>query len=244
MKKLFMLLFCAGIGWAAFSQPDETAATENEETSDGDKIIGGGSRDRLVAEINWNWLLDAPEELNLRPQSRGFNIYGYYDIKLGGDKVGFAPGLGVATANYYHEAIFSIGDSTTGIVPIPDSLEFKKNKLSLTYLELPVELRFRTKLNAKGNRFKFAAGFKAGYLIGSHTKYRGDDYGVFNDGQDEIKLKRHGIENLSKFRYGVTARIGYGVFNLHVYYGLSNLFEADKGPAGTPLEVGISFNAF
>ena len=78
-------------------------------------------------------------------------------------------------------------------------------------------------------------------LISSHTKYVGEGMS-FGTYQDKMKVKHYSVPNINKFRYGVTARFGYGPFNLIAYYSLSKLFEDNLGPELTPISVGISFN--
>ncbi len=122
----------------------------------------------------------------------------------------------------------------TSMTAIPDSIDYKKNKLSLNYLEIPFELRFRSKPDKSFRRLSIAAGFKAGYLIQSHTKYKGDDANG-----NETKFKTFNIANLNKLRYGPTFRMGYGKVSLFGYLSISELFQEDKGPIAYPFSAGI-----
>jgi hypothetical protein len=217
------------------------------------------ARDRLVLEVNWNTLLNTPDSFGIQNKGRGFNCYFYFDIPIGGDNVSFAPGIGLGTSNYFHESFLTVETDTNasgelGLPAFGDSyadpfganLDYKKNKLSLTYVEIPLELRFKTNPNEKGNRFKVAVGFKGGLVIASHTKYVGTDTrpGALPENPDFVKYKEHRIRNLQGFRYGVTGRVGYGNVNVHAFYGLSDIFEDGRGPQGNALEIGLSFNPF
>ena len=200
-----------------------------------------GGKDRLVMELNWNTWLDNPDSIDLKWYSRGINFYFMYDLPFGTSNFSIAPGIGIGVDNVYHDGRFTYNDSIVSFVKLPDSLDYSKNKLTTTYVDIPLELRFRSNPDGKNNSFKAGIGIKAGMLLSSHTKYvgEGNSFGTF---QEEIKIKEKKVPELARFRYGLTARIGYGPFNLQAFYGLSELFEEGLGPTMKPLSIGISFN--
>jgi len=257
MRKLWLSLFLLATGFSVFAQDDTNDETTTEDTEEAEPFslssATSDSRDRLVLELNWNTWLNTPDVFNVQAKSRGFNFYFYYDLQLGTDNVALAPGIGLSNSNIFHESFLAVNaDSNataygvTEVLPFPDGLDYKKNKISLTYVEVPVELRIRTNPNDKGKRFKIAAGFKAGLLINSHTKYVGDDTrpGAYPANTEYVKYKESRILNVQSFRYGVTGRVGYGAVNVHAFYGLTDVFEDGLGPTANALEVGISFNPF
>ncbi|HRK26181.1 MAG TPA: outer membrane beta-barrel protein [Chitinophagales bacterium] len=210
-----------------------------------------GSKDRLILEfVHDNWL-EKPDDIKLKWYNRGLNLFAMYDVALIDDNVSIAPGGGLSFSNYYHNGFFSVdANDNTLLQPLPnkvfngtDSITLgnsKRNKLSTTFFDAAFELRFRTDPNKVNKRFKFAVGARAGYRLDAHTKYRGDD--LAGSGR-EVFVKTKLIPNLNRFRYGLTARMGYANFNLFAYYSLSKMFEKDKGPEITPFSVGISFNS-
>lgn len=203
-------------------------------------------QDRLVAEIFVDQLAGKPSGLGVKALSRGFNMYFTYDVPLGKSNFSVAPGIGIGTSNYFFNKTLdytSFGD-TTKFVSFPDSTKFKKNKIGLTFVDIPVELRFRSKPNKNNKCWKIAAGFKFGVLIANKWKYRGDEFrdGTVNMRPDEkVKFKEYNVPNLERIRYGVTLRGGYGPLNLFVYYGLSNLFNKNLGPGMNTIQAGIAF---
>jgi hypothetical protein len=200
-------------------------------------------RDRLVMQLNWNTWLNSPEGIKPEWHSRGINVFGMYDMPLGKSPFSIAIGAGIASDNVYHNGRFTANDTLTMLTPFPDSINVKRNKLSLTYLEAPFEFRFRTKPKGDNNMsFKMAVGFRGGLNVGSSIKYIGEG-NVFGINQPEVKYKLHKVPNLDNLRYGLTFRVGYGPVNLHAYYGLNPIFERDRGPAITPFQIGLSFNA-
>jgi hypothetical protein len=108
----------------------------------------------------------------------------------------------------------------------------KKNKLSCEYVGIPLMLRYETNPRDEDKSFHIAAGGFGEYLLGAHTKIK-------NTSND--KAKQHDDFNLNRFRYGVTARVGYAWINLFVNYSLSTLFEKDIEPDLKPVSAGLAF---
>lgn len=108
---------------------------------------------------------------------------------------------------------------------------FSLNRLSSHYLELPLELRYRTQTK---NPFRIYAGAKGGYLIKS--KYELDQ------GSGDI-YERKSLEELERFKYGLTFRIGYGLINLYAYYGLNGLMKPEDQKGVNQLSFGITLMA-
>lgn len=209
-----------------------------------------GSKDRLIIELAHDNWLEKPTDIKLKWYNRGINFYLMYDVPVIDDNVSIAPGAGLSCSNYYHNGYFTLdANDNTLLLPLPAkvfngtdsvSVSKKRNKLSTTFLDAALELRFRTNPNKANKRVKFAVGARAGYRVDAHTKYRGDDLA---GSEREVFIKTKLIPNLNRFRYGVTGRIGYANVNLFGYYSLSKMFEKDKGPDITPFQVGISFNS-
>ncbi|MCH8331822.1 MAG: PorT family protein [Bacteroidetes bacterium] len=233
--KYFLILVCLLFTTLTFAQDLDDVA-ENFNNS--------GNRDRLILELNHDNWLNGPDTVTTEWYSRGINFYFMFDAQLGTSNFSIAPGIGIGNRNLFSDVSFIEDTNETLVVPYsstlyyPNGFDYIKNKLVTTYLDIPVELRYRTKPNSKNNSFKIAVGIKAGFLLGSHSKLKSKDQ------FDEARVyKVNKIRNLNKFRYGATFRVGYSEFNLIVFYGLSTLFEANKGPGINPISVGISFNA-
>ena len=200
------------------------------------------SDDNLIVDLNYQSWLNKPSNVTLKPYSRGINI-SYLETLLGQhSNICLATGLEISSNNFFIDATPKLNSGIITFVNIPDSINYKKNKLTTTYLEIPFELRFRTnKSNKEDKSFKIFVGFKIGYLISNHIKYKGD---AFDGSNKQIKIKQYNIDNIEKYRYGVTARIGYGKFNITGFYSLTQMFEKDKGPDITPFSVGLSISPF
>ncbi len=157
-------------------------------------------------------------------QSRGISLYYKYDIPLGGNpKFTFNPGLGVTWEGYVtkNDYAYSVSNDQLYLAPateVFDAKSFDKTKISATYLDVPIEFQFRT--NPSRKAFRVGLGGKVGYLISSHVKYKFEDQA----GNDR-KVKDKTDFGLTKIRYGLTGRIGYGPVNLFAYMGLNQFFD-------------------
>jgi len=222
MKNIFLFALALVFSATLFAQEEEFETSSRF-----------GKSDRLMIDVYSDIWLGAPDSASIRGYCPGASVSMMQDFALGSSNFSLAVGLGIGTHNLHSES-FIMKDANTDYMvfeayPNPDDI--KMNKLVLSYIDLPIELRFRTK---RQNVFRFAIGGKFGYNINNHTKYI-DDY---------VKVKSFGVDYINPLRYGVTARIGYKMYNFYVFYGMSELFEANKGTEMAPLSFGISFIPF
>lgn len=188
--------------------------------------------DKLVFEITNDMWLDLPSGVELRGFSPGFKAYFYSDYTFGEDAiVSFAWGFGISADNVHSNAVLvqeELEDGELGdqeLVAYPDEYEYDKNKFVTTYLELPIEFRLITKGRSP---FKLAAGFRLGYLLQDHQKI------IDTDG----KRKLYDFNDVSTWRYGVSARIGVGKIQATAFYSLVPLIEGSDNVI--PFSVGIA----
>lgn len=200
-----------------------------QNTSFTDKFTSG-------VDIFNDLVMDAPDGIDFRAINPGANVYGMYTYPIPKSNISLAIGLGLGMHNLHSNG--ALGDSAgiSSFTKIPASIDYKINKLQLTYLDIPAEIRFKTE-----SGFRVALGFKAGYLISAHTKYKGDDP---EDGARTIKIKESKLINLEKWRYGPTFQIGYKFVSFTGFYSLSTVFDEVTGPSLYPVSIGISLRPF
>lgn len=200
--------------------------------------------DRIVVDINYNNWVKAPPGISQKLYSIGGSFYWYKDIPLGEkSNVALAYGIGVDYHSVYSNGAVQYdvdgeGNTFTNITPIALPPGYTINKVSFKFLEAPLELRLRTMSRSREERrgfnFKLYLGFKAGYRIGSHTKYR--------DNENKIKVFR--LQNTLPYRYGPTVRIGFNKIAFNAFYSLTTVFESDKGVELIPFSIGFSWMRF
>ncbi len=181
---------------------------------------------------------NAPTNVDIRAVNPSANTYLTYNFTVGKSKnLTFGMGLGIGNHNMYSNdgVIENVKGDTIRYVPLDPALSMKRSKLSVTYLEVPLELRFKSH---KG--FKVSIGFKLGYLIDSKEKYVGNT--VANGPLQVVKRKR--LSQLNTFSYSPTFRVGYKSFNLFFSYALGPVFRVDHGPQLHPMSLGITLTPF
>jgi len=197
--------------------------------------------DHIVVDIKHDRFLQHPSGIEQSNYSVGANVYAFHDAPLNKKStLSFGIGIGFSGSNYHNNGRFaySAGQDntlTTQFLPYPDELDIRKNKLNLNFLEIPLELRIRSWTRKVDQRiypaFRLYLGFKGGYLISNHTKFRDAD----------TKIKEYNIKNLLQYRYGPTVRLGFKKISLFGFYSLTPVFQDGLGPKMFPISFGVSW---
>lgn len=249
IKKIVALFALIVILTPAFSQETSTPAQDTPPTTakrSGRPDLPG----TFVLELGLNRTNGAPSRFNNGFWgSRTLNIYYQYDIRILHSKFFFVPGVGFSLERFKFkdQSILAYnGDSLAIIKPADLGLSgVKKSQLITNYFEIPVEICFRTRPDDPARSFKISVGGRVGYLFDSFTKVKYKSDGEVKKYKDKQDFQ------LTKFRYGVSGRIGIGNVSLFGYYNLTPLFESGKGPvqAGktsdmSTVTIGLSLASF
>lgn len=235
MKYLFLTftLLLFSLSTITYAQNEESETVQDDNIFDKAKKRQG---DQIILNIVSSAWTKLPKNVELKPINLSIEAYSMTPLIGKRTNVSLAMGFGVSTANYNINAAPGLDSLKNTILnQLSDSISYKKNKISVTYWDVPLELRFRTTPNEKGRSFKVVAGFKFGVMLSNHRKYKGD-----NGFNKEIKIKEYNIDHIAKYHYGPFFRMGYGKFTLYGSYMLTPLFEDKKGPEITPFTVGLS----
>ena len=254
MKKIAALLFFIVSVLAVSAQADSTTKTKSvlvqpataptpavtpAPKPEKKPYVLNVPKDRLVLDLNaCNWIRhDHNSSLSTKYYSRGLNLYGMYDLQIKKSRVSFAFGAGISFVDIYNNS--TLYDSTSGsgakFTPMPHYPDtVKLNKVALTYIDIPLELRIRTNRDRFDQLWKFNIGFKAGIRIDAYTRT------IIKNPRESERLKPYPDFNL--FRMGPTIRIGYSSFNFTAYYGVLGVFKNNRGPNINEWSCGISFN--
>ena len=190
-----------------------------------------------------------PANFDTRAINQSFRFSLTYQVPFGKSGFSLGFGAGVSFNNYYIDAfpkdmlpvsmhrpepamegINSFYFEKISSIP---NISYKKNKMTLTYVDIPIELRYSGK---KG--FRVAAGMKADYLVNSKFKFKGTDY-LFGTNKD-IKIKKHNLEHLSNFQVGPVVRIGRNKINAYASYSFTPVYDTGADNKLNPVCVGIS----
>jgi len=227
MKKIFLsfLLFSV-IALSARAQSPATSVVKH-------------SRDFLVASLTYDTWLGAPDSINTGGFSHGFNIAFTYEFPLSdGSQFSVAPGLGISSSHMsFKDQTVDIGGTGHTLNFNPDTV-YKNFHLINSYVEIPIELRFRSIAENANTGFKAAVGLKFGALIDAKTKGKRVHSGAKQT--EKLKNKRY----FEKWRVAGTFRIGYGHFSAFAAYSLTPLLRPNTGAKIKPLSVGIAISGF
>jgi hypothetical protein len=259
MKKLILISLIFFIAISANAQQKKDSLQIKKYTKSVKGNFGKlNQADRIVFDIFSDIWMNAPgDSMTIKKVNRGANLYIMKEFPFGRSNFSFALGLGVGCQNLYSNAtpvksftLDSLGskvyDGKTVFTKIPSfspdlkqEINFKNNKFTQIYLDIPLEFRYRMKNNA----FKFYLGGKLGLMLSNHIKYNGDDY-TEKYPTGNIRMKEYKIANVNKYRYGLTARIGWKWIQVYGYYSLSKLFKKDLGPEMYPISVGLTISPY
>ncbi|MDB5200044.1 MAG: PorT family protein [Chitinophagaceae bacterium] len=203
--------------------------------------------DHLMIQLSSDHLTGMPDSINSHQSgfSKGFNAYLMFDKPFkSSPKYSIGIGIGVGTSNIVFKKMNVDIKSLATKLPftaVDSSNHFKKYKLSLSYLEIPLEFRFSSDPLNANKSWKMAIGLKAGTVINAHTK--GKDLQNKNNTLINSYIEK---ENSKKYfngtRFMGTARIGYGIFSLFGAYQLNNVLKDVAGPPMKLYQVGITLS--
>jgi hypothetical protein len=169
-------------------------------------------------------------EVNLNFFEQNFNLID--------NKFGVLTGLGLRWNNYRFEDNIVLESDADVIDGYADnSHDWRKSKLVVNYLTLPVLFEYQSNRFSRRNSFHVAAGMVMGWRYATHTKML-----YFDNGRQ--KPKQHDDFYLRPFRYDATLRAGWGIVNLYASYSLNSLFKDGRGPELYPFSIGITLASF
>jgi hypothetical protein len=224
MKKVLSLIIALIITSGAFAQLIKNK-TDDRIT------LGVDLFTDFQLKTNDNWV---PRKFN-----QGVGTWITYNFPLGRkSKHQVSLGVGMSSHNYYSKSrIDNPYKSELTFTQYSDSSDFKRFKINPTYIEIPLEMRFRIK-----DAVKIGIGFKFGIKVGAKTKYVGlDEEGTLI----HEKYTRINKDILERYAYTATFRIGYKWVTAYVAFQMNRVFsEASGGPVVMPLSVGLSLSPF
>ena len=157
------------------------------------------------------------------------------DIKLGSPHLHLVSGMGFEFNRYGLKRNVRLQYNADSLWGNADTVNtFDKNFLKATYFQIPLLFQVNTS-KYRGKGIHFQVGAIAGVRAGGKQKVK---Y-ILNGDKHKENIK--GRYNINPFKVSATARIGYDNLTLYANYGLTSLFEKDRGPEVNPFAVGLAF---
>jgi hypothetical protein len=229
------LLIVVFINQTVFCQAPIAKAKSNTK----DKLNNSNYKklDYVHAEIAYHGWANIPDSVKTKWYNRSFHAYGTYPFPLGKSAFSFVVGAGIAVDNLYSNS--QIYNDSLGTVLRPITTAHKINKLTTAYAEAPLMLAYKSKADKYGKSMKFSAGFKFGYLLSVHTKFKSTAVAGVTQ-----KVKLYSAPGISKYRYQAAITAGYDWIYLTANYSLNPYFSVGKGLKVNPFTIGIGFVGF
>jgi hypothetical protein len=151
-------------------------------------------------------------------------------LKTHGQKIFISTGLGLQIYNFRYEnpVTYTRNPASLTLDTLPS---FKKDKLAIEYLSVPLMFTFKTRLG-DDTWLVYGVGLTEGLRIGSWTKQVSGQRG---------KVKVHDSFGLADYNTCLSAEIGIeGVFRVYATYQVASIFA--NGIDQHPLSIGLRFN--
>ncbi|WP_395632992.1 porin family protein [Flavobacterium sp.] len=217
IKILLLFLFSATI-----------ALAQNVET-DFDAPDSLFREDQFYLNITYNTLQKVPDGLQQTKFSPGFSVGFLRDMPINASRTfAVAAGLGYSLSVYNQNlGIFESNNATTYEILNAEGVSVSKDKLSLHYVDLPVEFRWRNATPDNHRFWRVHFGVKLSYLVANQYKL------VSTAGN----LTNSNLNDLSKFHYGLYLSTGWNTWNIYAYYGFNPIFTSDAKINGQSIDM-------
>jgi len=203
------------------------------------------SNDHFFIQLGYLSWTGKPDSIKTKGLPRTLDIYVMLNFPFKTNPHwSVALGPGIASDNmYFDKMTVGIADPTSSVRfnDVSDTSHFKRYKLSVNFLEVPVELRYRFNPNDDRKSVKLALGAKVGTLLNVHTKGKTLQNSA---GQtlNDYTLKESSKVFFSKQRLSVMGRVGIGSYSLFASYSVTPVFKEGLGPDVRPLTIGLTLS--
>lgn len=173
--------------------------------------------DQFYLNITYNALQKRPEGIRQNKLSPGMAFGFLRDMPINKKRTfAIAAGLGYSLALYNQNlGISNSGGVNTYQVLDPD-ISYSKNKLSLHYVDLPIEIRWRNSTPESHIFWRVYSGIKLSYLF----------YDQYKSVSALGTVKQSNNKDFNQFQYGIYLTAGWNTWNFYAYYGLNSMFKS------------------
>jgi len=155
-------------------------------------------------------------------------------VPLIDNRLGMFSGIGIGWNNYRLGNDFLLVEEVNQVAPRSVTEPgLRKNKLTITWINVPLMLEYQTQDHEGQQKFFVSAGLNIGARIGSFTKQ------VYFPNDDRERRRTRDDFHLNPFRYDMQLRLGYGKLGIFASYSLNTLFRDNRGPELHPFSMGL-----
>lgn len=172
--------------------------------------------DQFYAGITYNVLQKRQKGVSQNKFTPSLSLGFLRDMPINKNRtIAVAAGIGYAINNYNQNIKISETNGMPEYNVIDPEMSYDKNKLTLHYIDAPIEFRWRTSTPESHIFWRIYTGFKLSYLVYDRSKY--------SDGNNKIIVTNN--KDLNKWQYGAYVAMGRNTWNLSAYYGLNPIFK-------------------
>lgn len=200
---------------------------QNVET-DFDAVDSLYREDQFFFNISYNILQNGPSGLRQNKFSTGISTGFLRDMPINKKRTfSIAAGLGYSLA-VYNENLGTFTANGENVYQILGSQPaYSKNKLTLHFVDLPIEFRWRNSTPDSHKFWRVYTGIKVSYLF-----Y--DQYVLEASG---LNANQSNNKDLNRVHYGVYLATGWNTWNIYAYYGFNSLFKSSTKIDGQAIDM-------
>ena len=230
------------LGHAVFAQADSTKK-EKQKVTYSSLNLKNRPNDHFLIEFSYDNWMGKTDSMKTTGFSRGFAMYFMLDFPFKSDPhFSVGAGLGINASNIFFDKtevlVAAPGNQTLAFHNTANSDHFKKYKLVLTNLELPLELRYAFNPENANKSWKIALGLKPGLLLSAYTKGKTLENASGQTTNSYIE-KKSSTSFFNGSRIVATARVSYGFIGVFAQLQLTPLIKSGAGPTINPYSIGI-----
>jgi hypothetical protein len=212
--RLFIITFFTTL--SIFAQEIEVKKEVKDEI-DFDAIDSLYREDQFYFNITYNALQKRIDGIAQNKLSPGIAFGFLRDMPINKKRtLSVAAGLGYSLAIYNQNLGISETNGTYTYQVLDSDISFTKNKLSLHFIDLPLEFRWRNSTPESHVFWRVHSGVKLSYLF--YDQYKS----VSSNGT--VTLSNN--SDLNQFAYGFYLSFGWNTWNFYAYYGLNPIFKS------------------
>ena len=205
--------------------------------------LANRANDHFMIEFSYDNWIGKTDSMNTSGFSRGFAFYFMYDFPFKTDPhFSVGAGLGIDASNIFFDrtlvGVATPGNATLAFRDVSQTDHFKKYKLVLTNLDLPIELRYAFNPANTNRSWKIALGIKVGLLLSTYTKGK-DAENAAGQIINQYIQKESSTRFFNSGRMVATGRVNYGWIGVFGTYQITSLIKSGAGPNVNPYSIGL-----
>ncbi|GEQ85172.1 hypothetical protein ULMS_06800 [Patiriisocius marinistellae] len=195
--------------------------------------------DQFYIGVNYNVLLNKPGDARTRGLSGGIHFGYLRDMPINKQRnVALALGLGLSF-DEYGQTVFigeTLQDKSIYTVLDDDDVAYDRNRFSMSTIEIPFQLRWRSSTAETYKFWRIYAGVRLGYTYWYKAAFK----------QPGNNVNQTDISEFNRMRLGASFSFGYNTVNFYAHYAITPLFTGAVTTNGesvdmTPLKLGLIF---